>query len=115
MTRSVQSALRRRIDGSMTTPAPHERSTISLRARIGAPLADEALRDLVVANARAIAERNGVRIASIDADDASITIVVEGPGVVALGLAAELRRTTDAWHRRRHGAPLWDPLAERDS
>ena len=115
MTPSSSRCLLVRVGAAMTTPGSHERSTISLRAQIGAPPADAALRDLGVAHARGIAERNGVRLASVEADDASVTIVVEGPAVLALGLAAELRRTTDAWHRRRHGAPLWDPHAERDS
>ncbi len=88
-----------------------ERSTVSLRAAAGqptaAPLADAATRRTVVASAHALAERTGVRMVALEADETGLTATIEGPMVVALGFAAELRRTTDAWHRGKYGTRLW--------
>ena len=93
----------------MADPTP-QRSRATLRIAEGAlPAADldEPTRRIVVSAAEAIAERIGVGIASIECDDRSITIEVEGPTLVALGLVAELRRSTEAWHRAKFGTTLW--------
>lgn len=93
----------------MTGSAP--RSTITLRALPGAtislPLVDPDISRMVRATAEAIAERTGVRLISLVSDDESVTAMLEGSQLVAVGFAAELRRVTDAWHERKFGMPLW--------
>lgn len=82
--------------------------TVRLRALAGRPLADPELRRIVVAAAEAIAEREGVRLASLQADDAGVTAEIEGGAVEAVGFAAELRRVTDAWYVGKYDVgPLW--------
>ncbi len=92
-----------------------ERSTVSLRAAPGAtvaaPLADERCRSMVLASAEALAERSGVRLVSLEHDVTGLTATIEGPMVVAMGFAAELRRITESWHRKKYGAPLWEDPA----
>mgnify|MGYP002399839189 CR=1 FL=1 len=71
-------------------------------------LADDAVHDIVVSSAEAIAERTGVTLVSIEVDEAGVTAVVEGDRLAALGLAAELRRLTGAWYSKRFpGTHLW--------
>ena len=83
-------------------------STVHLHCTPSASLADPAVRDTVIASAHGIAERTGVVLRSVEAEDASgLRIMVEGSDVIALGLAAELRRHTDQWHRGRTGHALW--------
>lgn len=82
-------------------------TSITLRALEGAPLADAKVRDLVIATANAIAERNGVGLSAIRSDSASITVDLFASRLVALGFAAELRRLTDGWHRKKTGRTLW--------
>lgn len=88
-----------------------ERSTITLRAPSGAvvalPLGDAETRAMVVATARAIAERTGVTLTELAADERSLTATVEGPAIVAMGFAVELRRVSEAWHRHKFGSTLW--------
>lgn len=84
-------------------------STVTLRAKSGSPLLDEMIHRNVVAAANALAERTGIALIGIDAAGDRLVLDVEGPQLVAIGLAAELRRITDAWHRGRFaGKPLWD-------
>lgn len=83
-------------------------STVTLRAMRGEPLADERTRETVVAAAHALAERHAVTVRSIRPEPDAITITIEGPRIVAIGLAAELRRLTTRWYAARHGGdPLW--------
>jgi hypothetical protein len=88
-----------------------EESAITLRALDGAPLADDALRDMVVATAHGIAERQGVEVVDVDTTPESITVRLCCGRIEALGLAVELRRLTTTWYTRKYGAPtLWgDP------
>lgn len=72
-----------------------------------APLADEAIRSMVVATARAIAERTGIELLDLRAQPRGIEATIAGPEVVAVGFVAELRRLTNAWHRSRTGRDLW--------
>ncbi|MDX2116321.1 MAG: hypothetical protein SFZ24_11980 [Planctomycetota bacterium] len=84
------------------------RSSITLRALEGRPLLDPAARDMVIAMAHAIAERNGVGLSGLATSDDSITVELEGTRLMALGFAAELRRLTDAWYSRKFGeTSLW--------
>jgi hypothetical protein len=98
------------------TPPPAPTTTVTLRALEGEPLADEMVRRTVVAAAHAIAERNGVRLLRLDADPARVTATLETPRLAAIGFAAELRRVTTEWYRRRSGAPtLWgEPATDGD-
>jgi len=92
-------------------------SAITLRALDGEPLRDPAIRDMVVATAHAIAERQGVEVAGIETAPDRITVAVAEGRIAALGLAAELRRLTTDWYTRKYGAQtLWgeDPGEEDD-
>jgi len=91
----------------------NEAIAVVLRALAGEPLRDEKVRSMVVAAARALAEREGVELVAVDADPDRVTLLLRTDRIVALGFAAELRRGTDAWYRGRHNATLWgDPPAE---
>lgn len=84
------------------------RSSITLRALEGTPLDDPSTRGMVIASAHAIAERTGVQLHTIEADDASVTVTLGAGRIAAIGFASELRRTTGAWYSRKHaGASLW--------
>lgn len=82
-------------------------STVTLRARTGQPLAREDVERTVIATAHAIAERQGVELRSVEHTGDSITLVVAGPEIVAVGFAAELRRVTEHWHAGRGDGSLW--------
>lgn len=88
-----------------------DRSTVRLRALSGTPLADHRVRETVIATAHAIAERCGVLLDSVHADDTSITVTIRAHKLAALGLLAELRRITTTWYERKyHTGPLWGEL-----
>ncbi|MFK7959992.1 MAG: hypothetical protein AB8G96_05645 [Phycisphaerales bacterium] len=101
-------------DGLPLDTEPVAGGEVVLRAKFGAPLADHAIRDLVAATALAIGERHGVPVEVLMTDDESIGLRVGGGDLVAIGLAAELRRLTDRWHHRRYGTPLWRAPWEPD-
>lgn len=82
-------------------------SCVVLRARFGRPLADARLRSMVTASAHALAERQGIVLRAVAAGDDRISITLEADRIVAMGFAAELRRTTERWHRAKTGATLW--------
>jgi len=83
-------------------------SRITLRARVGASLATERVRDMVVAAAPALAERHGVDVIDVVASADAVECRIRGSQIVALGFAAELRRTTESWYEHTHdGAMLW--------
>lgn len=85
-----------------------ERASITLRALEGRPLLDPVVRDIVVATANAIAERNGVTLTALRADDDRITVELAGTRLMALGFAAELRRLTNNWYAKKFNEPtLW--------
>ncbi len=96
-----------------------ERSTVTLRGRQAmsevCPLEDPAVARIVEAMAGAIAERIGVTLVGVSIDERAVTLTVAGPPLVAMGLANELRRTTDAWHRGKFGSPLWHAAGEDPS
>lgn len=81
-------------------------------APLAAPLADDAVRRIVVATAHAIAERVGVELVEIRADDAGVAVTLRGSRVTAMGFLAELRRLTNRWHRDKLGSDLW-PTTDR--
>lgn len=82
--------------------------SVTLTARTGSPLEDERVRETVVSTAQAIAERNGVTITSLLAEGNLVRVSVAEGQVAALGLASELRRSTERWYRQRFdGLALW--------
>ncbi|MDZ4755942.1 MAG: hypothetical protein SGJ11_15775 [Phycisphaerae bacterium] len=87
---------------------PGERATVTLHAALGEPLRDNATRSMVVATVHAIAERNGVRVMFVDHDERRVTVTLAASSIVAVGLAVELRRVTNAWHQGKFGTPIWD-------
>lgn len=83
-------------------------SHVRLRALRGTPLQDPKVRGVVVAAAGAIAERTGIAIAEIRADDEGVTVAIAADKLAALGFLAELRRSTNAWYAGKHpGESLW--------
>ncbi len=87
----------------MTTRA----TRITLRALEGEPLRNDAVRGTVLASAHAIAERTGVNLLEIESQDDRVIVALEADRIAAIGFAAELRRVTDAWHRKKFGVSLW--------
>lgn len=88
--------------------ADHPTSTVVLRALDGRPLADPEVRRVVLAAARALAERHGVTLERLDARPDHLRATLRTSRLAAVGFAAELRRLTAAWHQRRTGQPhLW--------
>jgi hypothetical protein len=88
---------------------------ITLRALEGTPLADTAIRDMVVATAHAIAERQGIEVIQIDADDDHITVRLHTGRVEAVGLALELRKLTTRWYTQKYGEEtLWGEPSSRE-
>ncbi len=83
------------------------RSSIVLRALTGDPLARQETRNTVASAAWAIAERNGVTLESLTVLDDRVRATLVGEELVAIGFAAELRRSTEGWYRSRHGSSLW--------
>ena len=81
---------------------------ITLRALEGEPLKHDRIREMVVATAHAIGERQAVRIDDVQADASSITVTLAGSNIIATGFAAELRRLTTSWYRHKFGVDtLW--------
>ncbi|MDF1809275.1 MAG: HAD-IIIA family hydrolase [Phycisphaerales bacterium] len=78
------------------------------------PLADERVRATVEACARAIAERTGVPLLSIELSDSSVSATLAIHKIGALAFMAQLRRDTNRWHRSNHNTDLWpsanDPM-----
>lgn len=85
-------------------------STITLRALEGEPLADPRIADMVIATARALAERHGFEVLHVETDSAAdaVTFTLNAGRIEALGFAAELRRLTTRWYTQKYGEPtLW--------
>ncbi len=90
-------------------------SRVRLRALQGTPLSDERVRSTVIAAAESLAERTGVKLLDLRADDTSITAVLDADRIAAIGFAAELRRSTSAWYAARHaGQELWGHADEQE-
>lgn len=89
--------------------APVVATRVTLTARTGdpAPLADTRVRDTVLATARAIAERTGIDLLELEADDRSITAIIAAGRIPAMGFMSELRRLSNAWHHGKAGTNLW--------
>lgn len=88
----------------MTAPEIH---AVRLTCASEADLEDPRLRDTIIAVANGIAERTGVDLVELEVTPHGLELAVRGASIVAVGLAAELRRTTDRWHLDRRGTHLW--------
>jgi allophanate hydrolase subunit 1 len=83
-------------------------SAVTLRALGGRPLLDVQIRSMVEATAHALAERQGVKVLEVATTPSSVTVKVAADRIVAIGLAAELRRVTGRWYAGKFGADcLW--------
>jgi hypothetical protein len=82
-------------------------AVVRLSGHEAGALRDPRVRGVVVAAAHSLAEREGVRIQHLEADDDGVTITLECDEVVAVALAAELRRSTAAWYNGKFGGTLW--------
>lgn len=90
------------------TDAAVPTTRITLSALEGTPLQHEMVQRMVLATAEALAERQGVNVLSIEADESSVTAVLAADRIVAIGFAAELRRLTTNWYRHKFGVEtLW--------
>ena len=87
----------------------------SLASHPDADLEDPRIPETIVAAAKGIAERTGVELVEIEWRSGTLAVGVRGPEITAIGLLAELRRSTDRWHRDHGGGPLWlDGSGDRD-
>lgn len=83
-------------------------NTVTLHALQGEPLRDEQVRDMVIANAHAIAERQGIDVADMNTTPTSISVSLRAGRIESVGFAAELRRMTSNWYEHKYGEPsLW--------
>lgn len=83
-------------------------ATVRLSALHGTPLDDHTTRRTVESTARAIAEREGVKLLALELSPASITITLEAERIVGVGFVAELRRVTNKWYEDKYrDGPLW--------
>jgi uncharacterized protein GlcG (DUF336 family) len=89
------------------TDGASEGSRIRLVPGPHADRLDDRTRAMIIAAAEATAERTGVTLHAATFDDEGLLLVVDGPMLIAFGLAAEVRRSTDRWHRERTGLALW--------
>lgn len=83
-------------------------TNVTLRALEGEPLADDRIREMVVAAAHGLAERHGIEVVNVDTEPDRISVTLQAPRVTAVGFAAELRRNTTQWYARKFGVEtLW--------
>jgi hypothetical protein len=84
-----------------------ESASASLSTHRDADLDDSRIRETVIAATRGIAERTGVELEDVECETNRLTIRVHGSMLMAIGLLAELRRSTDHWHFEHCGRHLW--------
>ncbi|MEM7227309.1 MAG: hypothetical protein AAF432_00695 [Planctomycetota bacterium] len=88
---------------------------ITLRALDGDPLEVEHVHDMVVATAKAIAERHGIDVLSVNSSTNHITVHLRTGRIESLGFAAELRRLTNSWYEEKYGIEsLWGDAPQDD-
>lgn len=78
---------------------------VRLRAESTA-LLDEAA-EIVISSGRAIAERTGVRVVSMDVAGGRVEAVLETHKLAAVGFASELRRAVNRWAASRFGRGIF--------
>ena len=88
---------------------------VTLRALEGQPLERAAVREIVLATARAIAERQGIELVDLRASSGSVRASLLAGQIEAIGFAAELRRITAAWYKGKFGvSELWGRRPQDD-
>jgi hypothetical protein len=95
-----------RVDGRDGAPMWAQTSSTKLIAVFGR-LADANTRNVIQAAARALAEREEVRLVRLTVDEFGVDLEIVGSEIVALGFAAELRRNTNHWAQSHGDLPLW--------
>ncbi len=95
-----------RVDGRDGSPVWQETNSARILALPGR-LHDAQTREIVRVTAHALAERAGVRLAQFTVDESGVAFDIVGAEIVALGFAAELRRTTSHWAQSHGAGPLW--------
>lgn len=81
---------------------------VTLRALEGEPLGAREVRDMVMATAHAIAERQGVEVLGAYAKPDRVVVTLRAGRIEAWGFAAELGRLTSNWYRHKYDrATLW--------
>lgn len=71
------------------------------------PLSDDKVRRTVESAASALAERTGIKLIELDTTDTQVTVTLGTHKLGALAFMAELRRSTNRWHRSHTGKDLW--------
>ena len=90
-------------------------TAVTLRALEGRPLERAPVREMVLATARAIAERQGIEVVDVRASGDRVRATLRAGQIEAIGFAAELRRLTTDWYRGKFGSPaLWGRRPEGD-
>ena len=89
------------------SPASGEWASATLHAFYPGTLSDIRIRETVIAAAHGIAERTGVELNHIQAEDDFVTVEVKGSLLIAMALLAELRRSTEQWYTSHGDGPLW--------
>ena len=99
----------------MSDDPNRQTSQITLRALEGRPLENQQVRNMVIATAAAIAERQGVNLLAIKPEADRVTVTLDVGQLEILGFAAELRRLTTRWYTQKYGAAtLWGDAPAED-
>jgi hypothetical protein len=81
---------------------------MQLSALSGTPFDDVPTQQFVLQCGLELSAEQRIRVFDFQFKRDSITFVVEGDQVVALGFATELRTRTNAWYEQRYrDGPLW--------
>lgn len=96
------------------TTSPVSSATLSPINPYAHPLSDNKVRRTVESAANALAERTGIKLIELDTTDSKVIVTLGTHKLAALAFVAELRRSTNRWHRSHTGKDLWpsagDPL-----
>ncbi|MSR45268.1 MAG: HAD family hydrolase [Phycisphaerales bacterium] len=95
-----------RSDGLDGAAAWVSTSAVRITALVGA-LGDPRAHAEVRTAAEELATREQVRIVRLVVDESGVELEIVGSEIVAVGFAAELRRTTNDWASRAGIGPLW--------
>ena len=95
-----------RADGRDAAPRWAQTSGARLTANSGS-LEDPLIRQMIATTAGTIARDGGITLLKCVVDPSSVEIEVIGPAIVAIGFAAELRRSTNAVSSTQGLGPLW--------
>ncbi|MDX2131902.1 MAG: HAD-IIIA family hydrolase [Planctomycetota bacterium] len=81
--------------------------TVLMHALDAAALADERVRGTVLASARSVADRAGVRVLHAEIEGGALIVTLAAGRLAGLGLLGEVRTITDRWRASRGEGPLW--------